>query len=267
MQSTSLHLGFQPDERAAVFSEAFFQEAYAHVLSEQIDLRKRMRELSIFDLLKKHFEGCVSMGLMTGEECRTKLEDARAEDAFPKPPINEAEIEEKVRRRLEYNQEYYRRLLPAALLEQIADLRVLALGVATQKVIDSLCVFCEENKRYVENVFQAYHEHWDTIKQRFPEHIAKSLSLHDVKIKEFRQMEGTLTLLLGKKCNLNRVRSITFHDYEIVRLDDVAGFDWGWEELDLCSDGRYAVGILCTGPENRILEVLARDITFNMYER
>ncbi len=269
---TSLGFNLHADKCARVFDESFYNRAYQQAHQSEYRMMKGVHEVSHTDLITRLHKPFYDAGEMSAEEFENAMEDARRRDA-EKPPFSEEAVMARCQMRLQNTQKSYQRLLPAEILDQVADIRVLAAGVASPEVYKAIKAFSAENDRLFHQIHEAHAKQINSIWGKIPKEIRENLfSLHDATLERAEIGERVLTLFLKQDCeNYHRIRNITFEDCEILHIDEPVDDGW-WKyvEFDILEDGRFEVGILFTGATknedgdwfHQTIEVRSPKITF-----
>ncbi len=273
---TSLSLGLHPDKRAKTFDESFYNRVYQQAYQREYRMMKSVHEVSHAELIMRMYKPLYDADEMSREDYETAVEDARRLDA-EKPPFCEEAVISRCQTQLRNSQRSYQQLLPSEILSRVADIRVLAAGVASPEVYKTIKAFTAENDRLSDQVHEAHSKQLQLIWDNIPKEIQENLfSLHDATLERMELGDRTLTLFLMQDGeNHYRVHSITFEDCDILHIDEpVAGGWWKYVEFDILEDGRYEIGILFTGAVqnedddwfHQTIEVRSPRISFVRYE-
>lgn len=207
-QKSHLHLSLQTDRRAAEYSEAFYQDLYARRLAERLEVMKRV--------------------------C-----------ALGKTPFQENQETAQFAQGHQWRMEHLRQVLPQEILDQVADLRVLALDTATADVKGAVTRWCQENRRQSEEIFQTY---LDDSKQARPlvgEALQKRFSFHDNTVTRVERAPDRLTLYLGDD-GYSSVGRVDFLSPVILEEDPgLEGAIWLYQEIHPAQGGNEYHALLC----------------------
>ena len=150
MQCPSFHRSLLIDERANEFSENFYNEVYNKQKKEYL---KEKDFITSYEKYKKYIienEGEIADHSdetlkVRYEQCKKIFLDgltlSETFDSIQSWIINDLKTK-----------------LPSTILEQVKDIRVLALDYASSDVYNMIKEYCEENQRYVSKIANDYYE-------------------------------------------------------------------------------------------------------------
>ncbi|QCT03000.1 hypothetical protein E6C60_2288 [Paenibacillus algicola] len=232
MQKTSYHLGLEEEPRAEKYSERLYEEVYSQELEKWLELHQQI------DLLSQADE--ISQPLHADQEA-----------------VRFREIQL-------YKQEMFRRSLPSAILNQIADLRVFALEKASASVISALTQFCEENHQLVQKASEQYIAFLHSLSTAIERELLQNFSFHDCVITGVEQNEQAFTIHLDPTGGFTDICKVTFEDYVILELDgNIQGAWWLYEEVYPVNDS-YEFHALLQSPHAGLtyLTISAKNANF-----
>ena len=193
-QDSGYHLLLNPRPQAAAYSEPYYRALYSGKLGAAMKLER---------------EVCA----LTGDLFRP--EEFKA--AFRRDHLEQVE-------RL-------RRVLPREILEQAADLRVLALDAATPEVIAAVTRWCEDNRRRAEAVMEAYQAWAAEVRPLVGPEIQDGFAFHDSQVTGAERTGDRLTLFL-EPGGYSQVRRVDFLGAQVLEEDgDLAGAYWLYGEV------------------------------------
>lgn len=138
-----------------------------------------------------------------------------------------------------------RNALPAALLSEVADMRVFALHVAAPAIIEKMRIVSYENRLIVAVARDAYRKRLEEIDSLLSEDTKKYIhGLHDALITSVEQCDETVFIHIESHVHYDKLVRITLTGCEIVQLD--AAFNGAWwfdAEVDIEADGRHYICI------------------------
>ena len=232
-QNTGLHGCIGTTRKAETFSEEYFEKVYAR------NMRKHRRwEQEVCEILGN--------------------------------PYDEAATDERTEEQYRCQLQRLKDFLPEDIMNRTADLRVLALDIASREVKALLKDWCEQNERETKAAQEAY---WAMEKEAVEEGLldhtlmANLAWLHDADIKEWKQDGDNLVMTLeyGERYIL------TFENGQILEQDgDPAGGQWLYKEVYPAEDGGVEVHILiwtCHGMFDAELSYLTVKADNIKYER
>ena len=169
----------QVNPQAAAFSEPFYQELYQEAQKKHLDLMRKVAALS-----------------------RKPFQAEREAEQFRQ--THQRRVEE------------LRRFLPQEILDQVADVRVLALDVSTQEVKGAAARWCRENRQQAEQVFQACLDWRKQVRPQVGAQLQDRFSFHDSTVTKVERAPDRLTLFLedGGYSPVSRVDFLSPHILE-----------------------------------------------------
>lgn len=206
MQDSGLGVCLEADERAAVYSEELFRSYY----QEKLEAWLRDRE-EICGFLSEPFDDQAE---------RRSFEDCYARELAQ-----------------------YQTRTPADILSQVADVRMLALGLCTEEVWDAM----EEYRRSCqETVERTMEEYWAEYKSRGLDKLwTGDHSLHDSSVKALRQEGEDLVLEFDREEeDWRTVSRIRFRDPRILRQEAPLENAWWLYDEIWPIEGGYEVHVL-----------------------
>jgi len=247
-QCTGMHLLLEASDRAASFSEEYFQELYALRVQERLETMQRVQavdrlalaaELADDSAVPTHADGSP----ITREEAEG-IEEFRAaiirglQEAPPFVFDPEAE------RQIAHNQylhelKHLRTCLPEEIRRKVADLRVLALRHATREIIDEIAAF---SKSCSERVHSAYDLFRQDFKNNFPDEMPafyRKFHLDDERLLSV-QHEGSDILLIFEDQLTWRFRDAEF----ILHDESIEQCCWLMDEIYPAPGGAYEIHAL-----------------------
>ena len=153
--------------------------------------------------------------------------------------------------------------LPKEILEQVADVRVLALDIATKEVRQQLKEICEENKKQMDAVVKEYWETYcPTVKEAVGEEIQKEFNFHDSHITGMEMKDNRLAFKM-EPC-FSDVKKVIFKNYKILEQDGyMLGADWLYQEVHPAEGGNEYHGLLWkSNGKPGYLTIFAEEIEF-----
>ena len=241
-------LDLEVDTKAEKLSEEYYKELYNAKLNEFLEEEK---EVSGMDYEPETWEDIQIMDdegniisareVMSEEEfeaLRQQLleEEQNQQDVEIEPYDEEASTNDF----LEMHQDEIEELkenLPKEILDEVADIRVLALGVATEKVKDLVDKYSQECEMKFEKPFNEYNKHWYSIADKVPAHIKENYNFHDCAILKMTKCGNDIVFELDNSGGFTNINKITYKDAVILENNFVGGCYWIYDEMYLCDKG------------------------------
>ena len=222
-QDSGYHLLLKPRPQAAAYSEPYYRALYSGKLGAAMKLER---------------EVCA----LTGDLFRP--EEFKA--AFRRDHLEQVE-------RL-------RRALPREILEQAADLRVLALDAATPEVIAAVTRWCEDNRRRAEAVMEAYQAWADEVRPLVGPEIQDGFDFHDSQVTAVERTEDRLTLFL-EPGGYSEVRRADLLRPRVLEADEgLEGACWLYGEVHPAQGGSEYHSLLWKDERTLCLTVYAEGL-------
>lgn len=134
--------------------------------------------------------------------------------------------------------------LPEEILKQVADVRVLALGIATKEVRQQLKEIGEKNEKQQNTAEKEYWENYcPTVKDKVGEEIQKAFSFRGSRITAVEMKENRLAFKL--ESDTSAVKKVIFKNYKILEQDGyMLGAEWLYQEVHPAEGGNEYHGLL-----------------------
>lgn len=208
MQDSDLHVLLRVDDRAEVFSEAYFQELYQACEEKWLAGRAK-----ICEILKVPFN----------------VEDERGN----------------YQSALRLNKERFQERLTQHILCQVADIRVLALGYCTQAVRDKIASYSESKRKSVEQTMSQCLAYERSLFAGADASLLDDFSFHDERVISSQKVGADWLIDFGECVEgYSPVRYIHFKNATVRKQEKcLCGAFWLYEELYKTENG-YEVHIL-----------------------
>ena len=218
----------QVNPQAAAFSEPFYQTLYQEAQQKHLDLMRKVA-------------------------------------ALRRKPFQAEREAEQFRQTHQRRVEELRRFLPQEILDQVADVRVLALDVSTQEVKEAAARWCRENRRQAEQTFQTCLDWRKQVRPQVGAQLQDRFSFHDSKVTKVERAPDRFTLFL-EDGGYSPVSRVDFLSPKILEEDEgLEGAVWLYEEIHPAQGGNeYHAMLWREGDRLLYLTVFAKDLL--MYE-
>lgn len=265
--------------KAGRFSEKYYQDLYNAKLKEFLEEEKEMSEMedgeNEEDLWNEiHFfddNGNLvnARDVMTEEEFeklreeileneRQSMEDYEEEIE----PYDEDKLTESFLEMHNREVEELRQKLPAEILDQVADVRVLALGKATRKVKKMIDKYCAEDDRNFEKAFENYSKYWDSISDKIPDNIKENYDFHDCMILKIKNIGDDIVFELDNGGGFIDIKRIIYKKAEMIENNFAKDCYWMYDEIYL-ADGGFEFHISIDGENGYdYITLKASDVEF-----
>lgn len=235
--------------KAEVFSEAYFRSLYRRKLRRYL---KHMWEYSTeafelewpadFARSPEEFETAADY-----EAARTEYLEKRKEalDEWQPEPWDEAAERADFEQAYQLEMQHLSKALPPEILNKVADIRVLALGMAAPDVKRDILAICRENMRREKEQMQALRAHLEYMCAKYPGSFIEKMYMHDAVFTGMHwQGENLVFDMDGSGCLRETGSRVTFMNCEILQMQqDLIGSEWLYQEVHE-EGGRFIVHVL-----------------------
>ncbi|MDD9271774.1 DUF4085 family protein [Paenibacillus sp. GCM10023248] len=219
-QKTSFHLGLEEEKHAETFSEPYFQQLYNTELNSWLHLQEEISSIIEND------------------------EAAFINNNHGYEPFNRAKSIEQFHESFNYNQEHLQRNLPAAILKQIADIRVFTLNKATRAVINAVTTYCEDNERSVKATIEDYRRYMREVSNTMDKEIINKFRFHDCTITNTVQEDKSFVIRLDNSGGFTNINQVTFKNFNIIKQEGSLEDSWWLYEEVYKVNNRYEFHVL-----------------------
>lgn len=269
MQKTSFHLLLKVSKKAEIFSEEYFKKLYKSEEKAWLRLQESVSKIGFEDVFHNefHFERVDGKPLEPSESEEVKKmylkiqEEARS--SFANRPAFEPEKEKKnFKQALRYNVKHLKRSLPDAILQKVADIRVLALNRASADVKKEIAAYCKANEKAVESATNAY---WKGYKKRFKNDkpkFAEKFNFHDCIVSSCRKRGNDIFITFDNSGGFTDVRQIILKNCSVLKQDaPLHGAWWLYDEIYRSKNG-YEIHVLLQKKDLIYFIVTVTDIEY-----
>lgn len=248
IQEDAMISAVRGDHRAAAFSEEFFQSLYTRKQREWLEEMQEMKAAIFDENWPEEFLASPMMFSSPEGYARERekylLDRAAAWEEWEAEAFEEeanADFADWYQDELHHIEEDY----PKEILDGVADVRVLALGVASPEIKKRIARHLKEQERREQAPFRSYARHKTELLKKYPGSFIEAFGFHDAVVKRVEQCGRELVLdLMRDYEDAERVR-LRFLDCEIVRMDDgLEGADWLYEEIYEGASGGWEIHVL-----------------------
>ncbi|MBQ6864918.1 MAG: DUF4085 family protein [Clostridia bacterium] len=269
MQRTDFHLLLEISQQAETFSESYFKMLYKCKEQEFVDREKSVSQVRFEDLYPEefnteHFDG-LDLSTEQIESMRNAYYEQRkqARKGFAdRHSFDEDVAKKNFRSALRHNIANLKKALPEEILQNVADIRVLALDVASARVKKEIEHYCRQNERIVKQVQTAY---WKQYKKMFkgnPPSFWEELRLHDCKLASCRKKGNDVVLKIDPTHGINKpdIRQVILKDCTVLKQDTpLHGSFFLYDEIYRNGE-QYEIHFLLAGKRLKDFIVCVRDV-------
>ena len=270
-QKTGIHFLLEEDEKAQAFSEEYFQDLYEQKLKNWLELQERAASCSFEEIFPEeiaieNFGDNISQEEIEVIKASYREQRELAKERFDsREPFDREKAAKQFHEAFLFNQGHYRNILPGEILDNIADIRVFALGRASRQVIDAVTRFCENNQEQMAEVIREYRKYYESAAESFEESIVQNLNFHDCVILDLVQSERSLSIFFDHSAGFTDIDEVRFDNYEILKLEDSLKKAWWlYDELYRTND-KYELHVLLQSKTGKLIEfiVSAENMAFH----
>lgn len=216
-QKTNAHLFLEEDEKAESFSEEYFQQLYNEKLTEFLNSREEVANIS-------------------------------------HEPFNREIICKQFEESFIYNREHMKKILPEEILKIIADIRVFVLDKTSLQVINEVTRFCKENEKSVYRTIKGYDEYYKKALVSFDIGMVENIQFHDCLIIDIKETEQSLTILFDNSGGFTDISEIKFENYMVLKQDAPLQNSWWLYDEIYKINGKYELQVLLQDNNRNIVE-------------
>lgn len=242
---STVHEPLRPDERASKYDEALFRKLYQKEYQQKYELA-RGAYLYCFEKIKelakgKEHDEC----FLSEDEYVERLAYTKEYTAKMQKSIYPDAVHASVMRWTDGFEALFTEGLSPDIWAQIADLRVLSLGVVSPALYAAIKQESYASRLAVTSIIRSYKLRQTEIEHRIPKNVKKYFyRMHDTIIKSVEHNGGSIRIHIKSNTRYNEISCIVINSCEIVRLDPLPHpAYWEYQEFDIEEDGRYYVCI------------------------
>lgn len=211
-QKTSYHLGLKVSKKAETYSECYFKELYKQKENEWLELWKNVYGISIKNAILEEFNP---------EQEKLKHKQA-----------------------LQRNVKSLREKIPEDILQNVADIRVLALQVASREVKQKITKYCKQNEKKVNIAIATYQKEYRKQFSEYEPAFASELFLHDCTLLSCRKKGNDIVITIDNSNGFTDISEIRMINCNIIKQDAPLHGAWCLYEEVYKSGDRFEIHFL-----------------------
>lgn len=221
MKRSSLHFMLKASKKAETFSEDYYKSIYKRKETDYLNIIKAGLKLKFEDIFPEEPRG--ELFNESEEAKKTYLEQRdQARIRFANRPVDmdfgKARALFKQTQNARIN--HWKKNLPENILHKVADIRVLALGVASPEVKREIVRYCKRNEKRVKSAINAYETQYQKQFESDEPSFAQELGwLHDSKVLSCRKKRNDIVLTVDNSGSFSNVCKIRFVNCNIIKKD------------------------------------------------
>lgn len=270
-QRTGLHFGMRAHNGAETYDEARYLRLYKRKEKEFVKMQHLVYDVDPRFMLEQ--DGSKFVPLNKFEDGEVIIEEDKIvyhmpreereriqkqiEEYDSRPPFDEKKCREEFRVMQETIINETANKLPRELSQQIADMRVFALGYCTKEVLNQLKRLSKENEKKVKSVLGKYSEAQQA--EQIPQTIRERFGFHDCEVTDFAAGKNAV-MRLDMGGGLTNFNMVTFTACEVIKQEKyIVGSTWIYDELYGTENG-YEAHMLFAGEGMPELIIRCNDI-------
>lgn len=280
MGKTDLHLSIRVNRKAEKFDENFYRDLYEKELKSFLKEQKEICEIDEEDLFDEsdwdeisvidEDGNLINVSEVMSEEEVEKLRESILEEEREAAENFEIEEydEEKLTKQFEenhlYSIEFLKRNLPKDILEDVADIRVLALDKASKGIKKRIEKYCKENEKRTEKVIKEYHKYFEKIENEIPNKILENYDFHDCEIISIEKIGDDILFNLDNSGGFTDINKIIYRNGKIIENNLEESSYWIYDEMYILDEGyEFHIGISSSNEyEYDYITLTATDVDF-----
>lgn len=218
--------GVRASKKALAFDETFFRSLYAKKEREWVDLQRSVSEISFDEIYPEYYDPTLYLSPgsadgftpMSAEEYREMRDAARIAYDEAHEPFDPAASRELFFEVYSENLRVLGRLLPERILSEVADIRVLALDVASPEVKSELVRYSRECGIITQKAIREYGKCREKLDLRDTE-TEQALYACGARVTSCRKRGADIVLSLDTSQSASELSRIVFRSVDGVRLE------------------------------------------------
>jgi len=239
MQKTSLDCMLTISQQAEVFSEEYFKKLYRRKERKWLKELEEIAEINLAEVLPEELCFIPADGSATDEaeleEAKSVYDEFRekARESFEnRHPFDPEQERKNFKKWFRFKVKELQEKLPEAILEKVADIRVLALDCASAEVKKEIRRFCRGNHKSVQSAMAGYRKQYERQFKGNPPAFAEKISLHDCIIKSCRKSGKDLIITLDNSGGFTNINQLCLKNCEVLKQEAPLRGAWClYEEL------------------------------------
>jgi len=152
---------------------------------------------------------------------------------------------------LDFYIDYWKKYLPKEIIDRVADIRILAMNIASQEVCDLIVAYCTRIDEGREQIIRNYKKESEGL--TMPEWVDVLANFHDSRIVSVANVGSDL--IMKVEPFYTDVSVVTFKNAKIVEqeLKILDGAYWSYEEI-YKKDGFYEIHVMLSGERSNLRE-------------
>jgi len=227
MQKTSFHLLLHVTKQAEQFSEGFYRALYEAKENEMVRLWEEVSKIQLEEPLPHDPETCDPDATR-----RTFKKNHRA------------------------NVKYLKDTLPENILQQVADIRVLALNCASAAVKRDITAWCKQNEKAANQTARGYEKHYNAMLEKGNPAFLDNFSFHDCRVISCRKQGENLIIGLDYTNGFSDVEAIILEQCIVLTQETPFRNAWWLYEEIYPVAGGYEIHALLQNSRMQLIDFI-----------
>ncbi len=139
-----------------------------------------------------------------------------------------------------------------SILDEVADIRILALGYVSKNVYNKIKKYCNENERFVRKNMKEYGDYLEKEFKENKPNFLDDFNFHDRNIKLSMLLDNDLILYLNGEDGNFKINKIIFKDVKIIKQDsELINSQWLYAEVYKNAQN-YEIHVLISDAESKL---------------
>lgn len=146
--------------------------------------------------------------------------------------------------------------LPKYILDEVSDIRVLALGYASKNVYNKIEKYCEANERYVKKMMNDYDKYYEKEFKKKKPIFLDDFYFHDCVIVASRYVNNDIIFYINNKYEFAKKNKIIFKNGKIIKQEsEFKNLMWLYEEIYRVN-GKYEIHVLLANETGKLRNII-----------
>lgn len=247
MGRIDIHMLMRATKKAERFDETYYQDLYKkelkNFLKEQKEICEMMEEddfdeadwdeISVMDEEGNMVSVSEFMSQEEVEELRKSIleEEREASEDFEMEEYDELELTNQFAENHKDEIEFLKNNLPKDILEDVADIRVLALNKVSKDLKKRIEKYCKENEKTTEKVMEDYFNYFKMIENQIPQKILDNYDFHDCEILSVKKVGDDIVFDLDNSGGFTEINKIIYRNGQMIENNLEENSYWIYDEI------------------------------------
>lgn len=280
MGRTDIYMLMRSTKKAEKFDETYYLDLYKKELKNFLQEQKELCEMTEEDEFDEtdwdeisvlDEEGnMVSVSEFMSQEEVEKLrnsileEEREAAENFEIEEYDEEKLTSVFAESHKYEIEFLKNNLPKDILDDVADIRVLALNKSSKNIKKRIEKYCKENEKTTEKVMKDYFNYFKKVEKQIPQKILDNYDFHDCEILSVKKVGDDIVFDLDNSGGFTDINKIIYRNGQIIENNLEENSYWIYDEIYKIDDlYEFHIGISSNNEyEYDYITLRASDVDF-----